>query len=408
MVDEIEINLLSKNNLVPYFELDSKCYDTPFPVERLYLVNDFGNNLISTEDKVEILEQDIGTTIIDILNNYTNILDSICNCKEKLINCENNTNNYDYKDYIIELKSNFLKIDVGLEILSNFINCFYIDIAINYNKELYNIANEIRSCEFFDSKTMKLKKNIENNTIFLQSKSYYENLEKKYKDMSSATEMKNRCIRFFENMEYEFKNMKKLIDEAFVPSSKSEMNNKFSGISLNLPASTINFFDKDVLHPNINTYKYKLNSLSDFFNVSIYHIYQAKKTIKICKNDYCKKYFIPIAKNQQYCSINSVNNNEETCREKTAEEMRLENPKKLSFHFKENLRKRLLKSSNLYGKDISKEFNRQYKEKKQLFENSGYTEEEIETELIKWLTIYDKELQSHSKIKCKTRKYWIE
>lgn len=390
-MEKISAYIISNENAIPYIEFEivhkkQKINGT----EHLYIKD----KLNKSNNRKLKKKFSIGTLLIHIINLYDKIMSTLKECREIIYESEKICDG-DYRDSVQILKKRLLDISEILNILTNYIDCFYIDIYINYYKELTNIQNELYTAEHFWN-------NLENP----QHKQYYNELKNKYEYMRTAQYMKDKCLEFFDNLIAEFKEMKNIVDNSFVYSKEDSRTKIFSGISLVLPTPIINFSNEFTKCPTPIKYTYTLKCLTEFFNCSIYHIYLSGKVIAKCKG--CGKYFIPSRTNQVYCN--------EKCRELKEEKIgnkRGEKYSNNSYKLYECIRKRLNHSPKKYEKEIIN-FKENYKyndlleklERLYIKDNTI----NIELELLKIYTKIDKYLQQTypSRNKCKTSKYWVE
>lgn len=383
------------------------------------------------ENNIEFEEKPIGTMLILILNNYDEIKKVLENHKNMIYN-EEKKRDGDYRNSLNGLKADLIKIAPQLAIFNNYIDRFYVDIHYNYHKVLDDLFNKIKSCEYFDHKSFKLKeKYIEiDNTIeklkddkesldnyintlnpeeqyFCQGRnSTYKPLQEQFIYMSRAQCLKDKCISFFDNWLEEFEKMKEIVDKAFLPTSKSSRYFVFSGIPLNSPNTTINFSQaksyENFGKPKAEKYKYELITLTDFVYANLYHL--QLDTIKVIKCKYCQKYFIPTENNQVICDDEEAHEDIKFYSPSRPKETKVISHSELLYN---KIYSRLRRNHKEEFEKFKQNYN--YKDKKKLLEQKYSSEEEIEQELLKWLIEYDKEF--FKKFPSKTRKpttteYW--
>lgn len=378
--------ILSNENAMPYIEFETKHKKQKISnTEYLYTDDKYNSQNIIKLEKLPT-----GTLLINIINLYDKIMRELKECKEMIYESEK-IGDGDYRDSILELKRRLLALEKALKIFINYVDIFYIDITINYGKEINNIQSELY-----------MAKNFWNSLEDAQYKEYYTNLEKKFEYMSTGQYIKDRCLEFFDNTITQFEKMKNMVDNSFVYTKEKSRTKMFSGADLILPRPTIHFSNEHSKHYIPIKYRYKVQTLTEFFNCSIYHIYLSGKVIAKCKG--CNKYFIPNRTNQVYCS--------EKCRELKEDKIgdkRGEKYSNKSYKLYESIRKRLIRSPKKYEKEI-KNFKENYKyndllEKLYIKDNTI----NIELELLKIYTNYDKYLQKTypSKRRCKSSIYWV-
>lgn len=389
-MEEIKNYILSNDNAIPYIEFEIVNKKQKINGTEYLYIKDKLNNVNNTKLKKKF---PIGTLLIHIINLYDKIMDTLKECREMIYESEK-IHDGDYRDSVRVLKKRLLDISKILNILTNYIDYFYIDIYINYYKELNNIQNELYTAKHFWN-------NLENS----QHKQYYNKLKDKYEYMRTAQYMKDKCLEFFDNLITEFKEMKNIVDNSFVYTKEDSRTKIFSGISLVIPTPIINFSNEFTKCPAPIKYTYTPKCLTEFFNCSIYHIYLSGKVIAKCKG--CSKYFIPSRTNQVYCN--------ERCRELKEEKIgnkRGEKYSNNSYKLYENIRKRLNRSPKRYEKEITNfktnyKYNDLLKKLEKLYIKDNTIN--IELELLKIYTKIDKYLQQTytSRNKCKSSRYWI-
>lgn len=377
------------------------------------------------ENNMKLKKLPIGTILVIILNNYNRIKKVLENHKNMIYNAEKESDG-DYKDSLKGLKEDLTNISKALAIFNNFIDSFSVDVYHKYNVDLYNLTNEIKQSEYFDhssfklkEKYLKIKKEAEklkadeetlNNYInslsleekvYLQSSNYYKNLQEQFIYMSTAQCLKDKCISFFDNWLEEFEKMKKIVDKAFIPTYENSRYYTFSGITLQLPSPTIEFSKSKKAKET--KYKYELSTLTDFIYASLYHL--QLEGLRIIKCKCCKKYFIPTENNQVNCNTIS----DEKVKDEYSWQKQESSIKSTSQVFYEAIYSRLRRNHKEEFEEFKKNYN--YKEKRNLLEQKYSSEKEIEQELLKWLTKYDKEFFTRFPSKTRkptTEKYWVE
>lgn len=383
----MDMYILSNDNAIPYIEFKIKQKENN--TENLY-IKDKWNSVNSKKSK----ELSTGTLLIKIINLYDNIIKVLTECRNMIYESEK-IKDGDYRDSVRILKEKLLDINQVLNIIVNYIDCFYIDIFINYNKEMNTIQNELYTAEH-------LWGILEDN----EHKEYYSNLKQKLEYMRTPQCMKDKCLEFFNNLISEFENMKKAIDKSFIYTKEDSMTKIFSGITLMLPKPIIDFSNKYTKNPTPVKYLYKLESLTDFFNCSIYHTYLSGKVIVKCK--VCGKYFIPNKTNQIYCNKKCRNLKED----KNADN-REATYSTNSYKLYRNIRSRLNRSPKKYEKVIENfkknyDYNNMLKTLTELYSKDHTID--IELELLKIYTHIDRDLQATypSNKKYLTSKYWVD
>lgn len=419
----INAYVLSKDNAKTFVEITLKVKnetESGFKsgTEYFYIVDK--NN---RENNMKLKKLPIGTILVIILNNYNRIKKVLENHKNMIYNAEKESDG-DYKDSLKGLKEDLADISKALSIFNNFIDSFSVDVYLNYHKVLDDLLNKIKSCEYFDHNSFRLKEkyikikeeteklkdnekalNDYMNTLsleekaYLQSSNHYKNLQEQFIYMSTAQCLKDKCISFFDNWLNEFENMKKIVDNAFVPTYENSRYYTFSGITLQLPRPTIEFSKSKKAKET--KYKYELSTLTDFIYASLYHL--QLEGLRIIKCKCCKKYFIPTENNQVNCNTIS----DEKVKDKYSWQKQELSIKSTSQIFYDAIYSRLRRNHKEEFENFKQNYN--YKEKRKLLEQKYSSEEEIEQELLKWLIKYYKEF--FEKFPSKTRKpttteYW--
>lgn len=417
--------VLSKDNAKTFVEFTLKVRNETKSgfksgTEYFYIVDK--NN---KENNMKLKKLPIGTILVIILNNYNRIKKVLENHKNMIYNAEKESDG-DYKDSLKGLKEDLTNISKALAIFNNFIDSFSVDVYHKYNVDLYNLTNEIKQSEYFDhssfklkEKYLKIKKEAEKlkadektlkdyiNTLsleekaYLQSSNHYKNLQEQFIYMSTAQCLKEQCISFFDNWLNEFEKMKKIVDNAFVPTYENSRYYTFSGITLQLPSPTIEF--SKLRKAKETKYKYELSTLTDFIYASLYHL--QLEGLRIIKCKCCKEYFIPTENNQVNCNTIS----DEKVKDEYSWQKQESSIKSTSQVFYEAIYSRLRRNHKEEFEEFKKNYN--YKEKRNLLEQKYSSEKEIEQELLKWLTKYDKEFFENFPSKTRkptTEKYWVE
>ena len=419
----INAYVLSKDNAKTFVEITLKVKnetESGFKsgTEYFYIVDK--NN---RENNMKLKKLPIGTILVIILNNYNRIKKVLENHKNMIYNAEKESDG-DYKDSLKGLKEDLADISKALSIFNNFIDSFSVDVYLNYHKVLDDLLNKIKSCEYFDHNSFRLKEkyikikeeteklkdnekalNDYMNTLsleekaYLQSSNHYKNLQEQFIYMSTAQCLKDKCISFFDNWLNEVQNMKKIVDNACVPTYENSRYYTFSGITLQLPRPTIEFSKSKKAKET--KYKYELSTLTDFIYASLYHL--QLEGLRIIKCKCCKKYFIPTENNQVNCNTIS----DEKVKDKYSWQKQELSIKSTSQIFYDAIYSRLRRNHKEEFENFKQNYN--YKEKRKLLEQKYSSEEEIEQELLKWLIKYDKEF--FEKFPSKTRKpttteYW--
>lgn len=390
-MEKIRTYILSNENAIPYIEFTLKQKEPKInDTEYLYTIDKSNSQNIIKSKKLST-----GTILITIINLYDKIMKVLLECKEMIYESEK-IRDGDYRDSIRESKRRLLDINKTLNIITNYIDCFYLDVTVNHTIELQNVHSELYIAEHFW-----------NSLEDPQHQQYYRILKKKFEYMSNAQFIKDRCVEFFDNLISEFEKMKNIVDTSFVYTPRENSKTKiFSGTDLILPTPTIYFLNEYSKHSTPIKYVYKLQNITEFFNCSIYHIYLSGKVIAKCKG--CNKYFIPNRTNQIYCNAE--------CRELKEERNADKREKRYSqnsYIFYNNIRTRLNRSPKKYEEEV-KNFKENYnyadkkKELEELYKKDSTIN--IELELLKTYTKFDKYLQEKypSHKKCETSKYWIE
>lgn len=426
----INVYVLSKNNAETFAEFTLKIKDEKQNgTEQFYIVDK--NN---KENNLKWEKKPIGTILVIILNKYSKIKKVLENHKNMIYNAEKERDG-DYRDSLKGLKEDLTNISKALSVFNNFIDSFAFDIYHNYHKKLYNLTNEIKNCEYFDHSSFKLKETyikIKEETeklkddekalndyinnlskeeqYYLQHSKHYKDMQEQFIYMSTAKCLKDKCINFFDNWLNEFEKMKEIVDNAFVLTDENSRYYTFSGITLQLPSPTIEFSkSKKAKKAKETKYKYELSTLTDFIYTSLYHL--QLEGLRIIKCPYCENYFKPERLNQTWCGKEYQTNRygKITCREYHLVRISEKIYNHISLDFYNAIYRRLQHNHKEEFEKFKKNYN--YKEKRKLLEQKYSSEEEIEQELLKWLTKYDKEF--FGKFPSKTRKptttkYWVE
>lgn len=419
----INAYVLSKDNARTFVEFTLKVYESEngfkSGTEQFYIVDK--NN---KENNMKLNKYSIGTMLVIILNNYPRIKKVLENHKNMIYNAEKESDG-DYRDSLKGLKEDLTNISKALSIFDNFIDRFAIDVYHNYHKDLYNLTNELQNCEYFDHNSFKLKEkyikikeeteklkdnekalNDYINTLskeeqyYLQHSKHYKDMHEQFIYMSTAKCLKDKCISFFDNWLNEFEKMKKIVDNAFVPTYENSRYYTFSGITLQLPSPIIEFSKSKKAKET--KYKYELSTLTDFIYASLYHL--QLEGLRIIKCKCCKKYFIPTENNQVNCNTMS----DEKVKDDYSWQKQELSIKSKSQIFYDAIYSRLRRNHKEEFEKFKQNYN--YKEKRKLLEQK-YSSEKVEKELLKWLTEYDKEffVKFPSKTrKPTTEKYWVE
>lgn len=424
----INAYVLSKDNAKAFAEFNLSIGNktkNEFVAGTEYFYLEDSNN---EENNIKFEKEPIGTMLILILNNYDEIKKVLENHKNMVYNAEKERDG-DYRDSLKGLKEDLTKIAPQLAIFNNFIDSFAVEVYDNYHKVLDDLFNKIQNCKYFDQKSFKLKAEyirIDNKIeklkddeetlndyinalsdeekVYLQHSKHYKDMQEQFIYMSTAQCLKDKCISFFDNWLNEFEKMKGIVDNAFLPSYKKSRHFVFSGIELHSPSTTIEFSKPKLSEkgkPKAEKYKYELTTLTDFVYANLYHL--QLHFIKVIKCKYCQTYFIPTENNQVTCG-------DEARDDEAKDDLLKSNKGKIiptSQIFYNTIYTRLRRNHKEEFEEFIQNYN--YQEKRKLLEQKYSSEEEIEQELLKWLTEYDKEF--FAKFPSKTRKpttieYW--
>lgn len=360
----------------------------------------------------------IGTLLITLMNNYKNIINSFKNIVINGKEFEHIDTKFFYNDYYqynkfldyIEKEFDFLD-KLLVELLIPYIDYFIFEIfrkCISKEKELNFVLNA-KDCNPF----------YYNNYLEVEKISDME-LKDKYKYSKTINFRKDIATKYLDKIINELDSQRRILENSFVPTKKDSKTNIFTGIDLSLPIPKIEYTSKYSKHPIPYKYTYVLNTFTDFFYASIYHICLDKKVIKKCKG--CNKYFIPSRTNQVYCNKDyfyKYYNENTSCKEIFNAEKRRkrEMTTTRSLQFYRTLRKRIFKKyKGVYNSKYESErlnFDKDYdyetkeNEFKQLYNNDM---KKVEETLLKLYTTLDKELQNKGKQTrpTETKKYWVE
>ena len=285
----IEMNILSNKNAVPYMIIDSIKLDRNKieTTEQLQVKdeNRLPKELVDSRNNKQTKKLNVGTIICKFLNNYDSIIKIFDKCKEILVK------NIDYEecDHIFGLlRDNLEKYPIIRIMLIHIIDSFEFDILYNKPITRQKIQNEIYTAENF------WKIDLDN---IPQHQSYYDNLRKQLSIIQSPQYFTDLKIKFFQDIINEMEVIKNLIDGAFATTSKDTKRNLFTHKNIKLPRVKIEYLTAN--NNFVTRYTYAIKSLSDFFNVSLYHIVLTDKAIIKCPA--CGTYFIPNNKNEKYC-----------------------------------------------------------------------------------------------------------
>ncbi len=222
-------------------------------------------------------ENNLGSFLIEILNNSNNIIEIYSNTKKELEQYDIYKNEYAFV-YILDILKNLIK---------NLKNCFpkyYIFLIFDIENFISNKYKENR--EFFGKEFSKWIEKIEQQSF----------------------KRKNECITFIDNLINNIRNVNELINTSFGRSissytGKEKTNTELQNMDLSVPSVDIKLGKKEDSNESYKEeyYIYKVSNLNEICNISILQLTYNNKVIVKCKN--CGKYFIPINRSDTvYCN----------------------------------------------------------------------------------------------------------
>lgn len=212
----------------------------------------------------------LGNTLIEFLNNIQKVRELFEVCKNNISNSiTEETNKYVAVDLLKLLCENF-KTSSDLKHCSRLIQ-----------NEIYTfIKNGIPTRERFLSTTEEFKGKIDNPRFY-----------------------QTQCIAFINRFLRNLDKLENLAQNSFekkkVNSDESDYNlaNKFNIDDLVIPTADLQFNKNK---STIIQYTYKVHTIEDLMNITIYHLMLNNNVLVKCKC--CHKYFIPIRNNRSYCT----------------------------------------------------------------------------------------------------------
>lgn len=258
------------------------------------------NEIISTNQ--------IGTFILEILNNYNNVIETIDNCQENLTiktkeyitNCRylkkkiRNQKSNDYKNkrkelednytdtcinIIFELKTHLMKISTSFVILEEFLTNSVIYYISTYNKMYYDYKERIEN----------LKSKGHTAKIWLKCFNTYK----------EVALMEEQYSKIFTTLKHDLK----IIQGHYKTKTGEKYKRVFQvPLTVKLPSSEVVYSnDFSRLYEPIS-YTYEITKLEDLLNISLYQLSLQKQFIIRCKN--CNKYSISERKDKIFCDRN--------------------------------------------------------------------------------------------------------
>lgn len=231
--------------------------------------------------KKEKLEETIGTTLLEILNNYTVIKELFENYMR-----------------ILEHIEFYLKIP-EYTILSNS-NIFTLDSLMqDFISDILKLPGIKKSATFFIANEI-------DNLINVKWKEM-DDLKKLYvPDFNDYFENHRICaLEFVKKYILRLEELVNMSNKVFTKYEKDIDNNyvftyKYTGNFIELPNSKV-FFD-GIDKSTIVKYNYTISTLEELFAITIYHIEENNYVLTKCQN--CKDFFIPNRNNEIYCNKN--------------------------------------------------------------------------------------------------------
>lgn len=229
------------------------------------------------EKKDKYIELQLGTILLEILNNYKHIYKIFLSCIKNIKDNKNKKENYYGLMEILQIlkteinNSELLKYSkyiINNEI-TNFIKVELVKFKINFNKLLHGAENK-PSKEIIEQFTYEAYQG-----VFLD---FLRNF------LSQIRKIKNNCNNFFIREE-------KNEGSSYIPACY------YSGKPLNLP--DVNIYFDNIASKKIVEYKYNISTLQDIMNITIYHLIIINKPLIKC--NCCKEFFIANDTREIYC-----------------------------------------------------------------------------------------------------------
>lgn len=279
---------------------------------------------LKSKDIIQFEEKPLGTYLADLLNNIdkiTNIINESENnvsilrktWKNKcriLKGKTKNKNSTEYKrkrtqidkefnneciNIVHSLKIKLFEINPFLSILDSFVNQTLIDFDNSYNNEFNKSINKI-------SKIENEYPSFSNTSLSIEASSkskVYNSIKKRLHYLGGINHVQSLITRCFSEIKLDIRDIKNLIDTAFVRNEDTR-NNKFSGIHSIIPACKIEYETEYLKFPQPYIYTYVVENLKDLVAISIYQLSLNHKVIIKCKN--CGKFVVPDRTDRLYCS----------------------------------------------------------------------------------------------------------
>lgn len=262
--------------------------------------------------KHKIQNHNLGFILLEFLNNFDLIYNCCIKYEEKISNSseigELKTAD-DYSDFFIvsyilddlmEELSRIKKIKHCFSILINEIKTFNTNFITQITKYTDQLHKEIKIAEEEMSKE-------NSNRIFAPvSKEYLQAYKEQYEELQTLKFYKSVYLKFIKNFNSSLKNLYDFCIKTFIPTEKSKYNirqtQKYSGNKLIVPTAELifnhNYDECDTI--KIDKFIYKVTTIQEIANITLYHIVQNKNVLKKCEN--CGDYFIPKTRNnEKYC-----------------------------------------------------------------------------------------------------------
>ena len=310
-------------NLTITFDVDNFVYAPNYKKEMTEEVN-FNNfscsDLCNIRKKLNIEKTlELGTLLLDLLNNAEKICKEFKNYKENIIFApfiiekstkywENSNLNTDRKygnyfnnlyGFILQLNKNSSYSSIVPFLLNEFYNFYYIYFSnIETALSNYNLKNISHSeIEVQKEKiTQLIKKN----------KSKYNILDESItnKNMLSQDFYKNKIEQFIDNIISEITEIQSSSENLFIKSKVAinefdyEEITKFNRETLNLPQVTVNI--TNAKKHAIVKYNYNVHTLKELNDITIYHLLTNRQQLIRCA--YCHDFFIKKSNKERYCN----------------------------------------------------------------------------------------------------------
>lgn len=309
---------------------------------------------------------ELGTTLLDILNNFESIINLLNRYQDKFK--ENKINDFDNIVLTLDtLKSDILEINSHLHILNMYVDMLIFEII---EKEKNRVLEKYNLCENCIIHLANLK-------------------EELYEASNFALSCFFRTYNFSQDTSFditELKNNTNFYTSAF---RTLVCNN------LCLPNVKLTYINIEDNKAELSSFQYSIFSLENFLHVTLYQLQQNEKAILQCSN--CSKFFIPKEHKYIYDSDTKANDHKIikerniriTCSEKCAIE-RKNNQTKINNstdYRKEikSLRTELQRTDKKYLTNLKQEFENKYASLKNKLESEFCDKEIIDEKLLKFV-----------------------